>query len=112
MIPAATAMALAEVTPPNASSRPVEVDAGELELAILNLVLNARDAMPNGGVITISLENVLGESPQGVRGDFVKIAVADTGIGMTPEIQARAFEPFFTTKDVNKGSGLGLPQVY
>ena len=91
---------------------PVEVDAGEMELAILNLVLNARDAMPNGGVITISLENVLGESPQGVRGDFVKIAVADTGTGMTLEIQARAFEPFFTTKDVNKGSGLGLPQVY
>ena len=91
---------------------PVEVDAGEMELAILNLALNARDAMPGGGVITISLENVGGADNEVLPGDFVKISVADTGVGMPPEVQARAFEPFFTTKDVSKGSGLGLPQVY
>ena len=91
---------------------PVEVDAGEMELAILNMVLNARDAMPKGGVITIVLENVRHAGPDGVPADYVRIAVGDTGLGMTPEVLARAFEPFFTTKDVSKGSGLGLPQVY
>ena len=91
---------------------PVEVDAGEMELAILNLVVNARDAMPDGGVITISLENEVRENPDNPRGAAVKLSVADTGTGMTAEVRARAFEPFFTTKDVNKGSGLGLPQVY
>jgi CheY-like chemotaxis protein len=91
---------------------PVEVDAGEMELAILNLALNARDAMPDGGVITILLENVQQEDEVSTPGDFVKISVTDTGVGMTPEVQARAFEPFFTTKDISKGSGLGLPQVY
>ena len=91
---------------------PVEVDAGEMELAILNLCLNARDAMADGGVITIAR----GERPRGgedgAPADFVRISVADTGHGMSPEVQARVFEPFFTTKDVSKGSGLGLPQVY
>jgi len=91
---------------------PVEVDAGEMELAILNLALNARDAMPGGGVITISLENVRAGDERGTPADFVKISVADSGLGMAPEVQARAFEPFFTTKDIGKGSGLGLPQVY
>jgi PAS domain S-box-containing protein len=91
---------------------PVEVDAGEMELAILNLCLNARDAMADGGVITITAENVQAEDNAGAVADFVKIAIADTGSGMPAEVQARAFEPFFTTKDVNKGSGLGLPQVY
>jgi signal transduction histidine kinase len=88
----------------------IEVDPGEMELAIVNLCVNARDAMPDGGVITIAVENVhvMGDD----AGDFVKISVADNGVGMAPEVQARAFEPFFTTKDVNKGSGLGLPQVY
>ena len=90
---------------------PLEVDAGEMELAILNLALNARDAMPDGGVITITLDNVRPDDTA-LEGEFVRIAVADTGVGMTPEVQARAFEPFFTTKDVSKGSGLGLPQVY
>jgi len=89
---------------------PIEVDTGELELAVLNLALNARDAMPDGGSISISVENVAGDEAR--DGDVVKIAVADTGSGMTPEVERRAFEPFFTTKDVNKGSGLGLPQVY
>jgi CheY-like chemotaxis protein len=91
---------------------PVEVDAGEMELAILNLCVNARDAMPGGGSITIDAANVDGTSADGAQVQQVKIAVGDTGRGMSPEVQARAFEPFFTTKDVSKGSGLGLPQVY
>jgi signal transduction histidine kinase len=90
---------------------PVEVDPGEMELAIVNLCVNARDAMGGGGVIGIAAENV-GAGSDGASGDLVKITVSDNGVGMTPEVQARAFEPFFTTKDVSKGSGLGLPQVY
>ena len=89
---------------------PVEVDPGEMEMAIVNLCVNARDAMPAGGSITIAAENVSVENEG--AGEFVRISVADTGVGMPPEVQARAFEPFFTTKDVHKGSGLGLPQVY
>ena len=89
----------------------VEVDSGEMELAILNLCLNARDAMSNGGVISITVENV--HQPEGeATADFVKVSVTDTGQGMSPEVKARVFEPFFTTKDIGKGSGLGLPQVY
>ncbi len=91
---------------------PVEIDAGELELAILNLCLNARDAMPDGGAVMISAENVEADDQRGARGDYVKLSVTDTGCGMSPEVLTRAFEPFFTTKDVGKGSGLGLPQVY
>ena len=91
---------------------PIEVDAGEMELAILNLCLNARDAMPSGGRIVVSAGNSTLDTDDETAGEFVKISVADTGQGMTPEVQARVFEPFFTTKDVGKGSGLGLPQVY
>ena len=91
---------------------PIEVDTGEMELAILNLCLNARDAMPDGGVITVTAENVKVPGEDATAADFVRISVADTGHGMAPDVKARAFEPFFTTKDVNKGSGLGLPQVY
>jgi signal transduction histidine kinase len=83
---------------------PVEVDAGEIELAILNVCLNSRDAMPDGGTITITANNV--------GGDFVRLSIHDTGVGMPPEVAARVFEPFFTTKEVGKGSGLGLAQVY
>ena len=90
---------------------PVEVDTGEMELAVLNLCLNARDAMPDGGVISITVENVK-EPGLTAPADFVKVAVADNGQGMPPEVKARVFEPFFTTKDIGKGSGLGLPQVY
>jgi signal transduction histidine kinase/CheY-like chemotaxis protein len=86
---------------------PVEVDIGEMELAVLNLCLNARDAMPDGGVISITVENV-----EEAAAAFVKLAIADSGQGMAPDIKARVFEPFFTTKDIGKGSGLGLPQVY
>ena len=90
---------------------PVEVDAGEMELAILNLCLNARDAMPGGGTITIGAENTY-HTKNSAPVELVRITVTDTGQGMTPEVKARAFEPFFTTKDISKGSGLGLPQVY
>jgi signal transduction histidine kinase/CheY-like chemotaxis protein len=91
---------------------PVEIDAGELELAILNLCLNARDAMADGGAVTITAENVQIDGEHGSQGEYVKLCVTDTGCGMPPPVLARAFEPFFTTKDVGKGSGLGLPQVY
>jgi PAS domain S-box-containing protein len=88
---------------------PVEVDPGELELAMVNLCVNARDAMEKGGTIAIAAKNACTDAS---GGEFVQISVADTGIGMSPEVRQRAFEPFFTTKDVSKGSGLGLPQVY
>ena len=91
---------------------PVEIDTGELELAVLNLCLNARDAMEAGGAVTITAENVQVDGERGLQADYVKLCVTDTGCGMSPEVLARAFEPFFTTKDVGKGSGLGLPQVY
>jgi PAS domain S-box-containing protein len=84
-----------------------EIDGGQFEAALLNLAINARDAMPGGGVLTISLR-----APAGAGDDEIEITVRDTGTGMTREVMARAFEPFFTTKDVGKGSGLGLSMVY
>ena len=91
---------------------PVEIDAGEMELAVLNLCLNARDAVAGGGTVTIAAENVVIEEERGSQKQCVKLSVTDTGGGMPPDVLSRAFEPFFTTKDVGKGSGLGLPQVY
>jgi len=92
---------------------PVEIDAGEFELAMLNVCVNARDAMPAGGTITIAARNVVKTTAaDGRPADFVRLSVRDVGGGMPPEVLARAFEPFFTTKDIGKGSGLGLPQVY
>ncbi|MCJ2049200.1 ATP-binding protein [Methylobacterium sp. J-070] len=94
---------------------PVEVDPGELELVILNLAVNARDAMPDGGTIVVRGENAPARSDDGSGdrvGDSVRLSVIDTGTGMPPEVKERVFEPFFTTKDIGKGSGLGLPQVY
>jgi PAS domain S-box-containing protein len=90
---------------------PIEVDTGELELAVLNLCLNARDAMPAGGVIMIDARN-RAAGAEGVAGEWVELCVADTGTGMSEEILGRAYEPFFTTKEIGKGSGLGLSQVY
>jgi PAS domain S-box-containing protein len=91
---------------------PAMADPVELELAMLNLCANARDAMPADGTIIISADNEPGLDRDGLQGDFVRLAVTDTGAGMPEEVQARAFEPFFTTKGVGEGSGLGLPQVY
>jgi signal transduction histidine kinase len=90
----------------------VQVDRSELELALLNLAFNARDAMPNGGTITIRGENFPYQEREGVYADYVRLIVADTGTGMPPEVAARAFEPFFTTKEIGKGSGLGLAHAY
>lgn len=90
----------------------VQVDPGELELVVLNLAVNARDAMPKGGVITIRAENVPEWKSEHLRGDYVRLSIIDTGTGMSAEVQEHVFEPFFTTKEVGKGSGLGLAQVY
>jgi signal transduction histidine kinase len=88
-------------------------DATQLELAVLNLAINARDAMPRGGTLTISVRRYYAAlGPDMAAGRYVAIAVSDTGEGMPPEVAARAFEPFFTTKGVGKGTGLGLSQVY
>jgi two-component system, NtrC family, sensor kinase len=93
----------------------VKVDPSEFELALLNLAVNARDAMPAGGTLSITAKPVVlkGKSVvDGLHGDFVAIRVADTGSGIPPEILPHVFEPFFTTKEVGKGTGLGLSQVY
>ena len=92
---------------------PITVDPGELELALLNLVVNARDAIAESGAVRISATNqVLQGEPQGLSGEFVALAVSDNGAGISPHILDRVFEPFFTTKEVGKGTGLGLSQVY
>jgi signal transduction histidine kinase/CheY-like chemotaxis protein len=91
---------------------PVQVDPGELELALLNLAVNARDAMASGGRITVRAANLPNSTAQGLPGDFVSLQVIDMGTGMSAEVRERAFEPFFTTKAIGKGSGLGLAQVH
>jgi signal transduction histidine kinase len=91
------------------------IDSARFESALLNLVVNARDAMPDGGRLVLSTANVVlrdHEAGSLPAGDYVRIRVSDTGSGMPPEVVARAFEPFFTTKEVGKGTGLGLSQVY
>jgi CheY-like chemotaxis protein len=90
---------------------PVVIDIGEFETALVNLVINARDAMPTGGTIAISAHNR--PLRDGVNpGDFVAISVSDTGLGIAPDILGKIFDPFFTTKPVGKGTGLGLSQVH
>ncbi len=96
----------------------IEADPNYLETALLNLAINSRDAMPDGGKITIEAENIFADeeycrkNPEVATGPYVVICVSDTGRGMPPDILNRAFEPFFTTKEPGQGTGLGLSQVY
>ncbi len=118
-------MVRVEWLPDEAGNRelwPAMIDPNQLEMALLNLALNARDAMPSGGTLTIATANRPGlgldrrggsPAPAGLPpGDYVAIAVRDTGSGMPPEVAAHAFEPFFTTKETGKGTGLGLSMVH
>ncbi|MBQ2263009.1 MAG: response regulator [Loktanella sp.] len=95
-----------------------EIDSGQLESALLNLALNSRDAMPDGGVLTIAISNAVlddayvGHELDVEAGQYVQIVVTDTGAGIAPETVGRIFEPFFSTKEVGKGTGLGLSMVY
>jgi signal transduction histidine kinase len=93
-------------------ARVVMSDANQLELALLNLAVNARDAMPAGGKLIISARRADVVDRHLAKGDYVQLSVTDTGTGMTEEVRARAVEPFFTTKPVGQGTGLGLSQVY
>ncbi len=96
----------------------VKADKGQLEAAIVNLAINARDAMPGGGTLTIEMDNRVLDDPEAAEqagvapGEFVAISVSDSGAGMSHEVLQRAFEPFFTTKDEGQGTGLGLAMVY
>jgi PAS domain S-box-containing protein len=94
-----------------------DVDQAQFESALVSLAVNAREAMPKGGTLTIETQNILVDSTSAVEltithGPYVAITVRDTGTGMTPEVRARAVEPFFSTKDIGRGSGLGLSQVH
>jgi PAS domain S-box-containing protein len=92
---------------------PVIVDTGEFEIALVNLVINARDAMPDGGTVTLSASNLEVEEGDGLAaGEYIAIAVEDTGAGIPADVIGRVFDPFFTTKPVGKGTGLGLSQVH
>jgi CheY-like chemotaxis protein len=97
---------------------PVEGDAGQLEHTLLNLCINARDAMPNGGTLRIETHNVILSDPEAYGlaeappGEYVSLSVSDTGVGISVEHLPRIFEPFFTTKEPGKGSGMGLAMVY
>jgi len=97
---------------------PVSTDVSQLENALLNLVINARDAMPEGGTLLIQTANVYLDSSDTTilepvkAGEYVMLAVSDNGTGMTPSIRSKAFDPFFTTKPIGQGTGLGLSMIY
>jgi PAS domain S-box-containing protein len=101
-----------------AGLHPVKADAGQIEQVIMNMAINARDAMPNGGKLTLETANVsfdeesVGRYPELKAGDYVMLAITDTGAGMSEEVKARLFEPFFSTKAVGQGTGLGLSTCY
>jgi PAS domain S-box-containing protein len=103
---------------PGADLWPVKVDPAQLDEAILNLAINARDAMPRGGILSIETHNTHLDDEYAARnadvraGDYVQLSVSDTGAGMTPAVIEHCFEPFFTTKGIEKGTGLGLSMVY
>ena len=103
---------------PATDLREVKADAGQIEQVIVNMALNARDAMPKGGRFILETSNVpfakvdMGRYPELKPGDYVMLAISDTGVGMSAEVQARVFEPFFSTKDVGQGTGLGLSSCY
>src|SRR5690348_14266996 len=94
---------------------PVLCDSNQMENAILNLVINARDAMPDGGVISVCTDDLHVDAAHPVNaleaGDYVRLRVVDTGVGMSEEVRSKAFDPFFTTKPVGKGTGLGLSTI-
>jgi PAS domain S-box-containing protein len=92
----------------------VETDPSELELALVNIAVNARDAMPGGGTLSVRAQNLTlnGKGAVALSGEFVALSLSDTGMGIPPDVLAKVFEPFFTTKEVGKGTGLGLSQVY
>ncbi len=102
----------------DANSGKIEADPGQIEQVILNMAVNARDAMPQGGKLTVRVSNVVFDQKTVIRnrgleaGPYVMIAINDTGVGMTPEVKAHLFEPFFTTKGVGKGTGLGLATCF
>jgi nitrogen-specific signal transduction histidine kinase/CheY-like chemotaxis protein len=99
---------------PDPNLRMVKADAGQIEQVIMNMAINAHDAMPGGGLLTLETANVtvdeesIGRYPELKPGEYVMLAITDTGMGMTPEVKARIFEPFFSTKNVGQGTGLGL----
>jgi CheY-like chemotaxis protein len=102
------------VIDPGPATWPMRVDVAELELALINVAVNARDAMPNGGRFTLRASNIVFRHEDGfpLTGEFVQLSLEDTGFGMAPDVLARAFEPLFTTKPKGMGTGLGLPQVF
>ncbi|HEX3885825.1 MAG TPA: ATP-binding protein [Stellaceae bacterium] len=98
-----------------AGTWPISVDLSELELALVNLTVNARDAMPEGGRIAVAARNielVSADTPDGIVGSYVALSIADDGLGIEPAVLPKVFEPFFTTKESHHGTGLGLSQVY